>query len=407
VVTDDLRPERLAEGEEHAFAHAVMRHFHEDSSDDDLRPWVDVLRDRDDYRAWVVRDRGGIVANYGVYAMTISVPGCPPIGCAGVTAVGVSQTHRRRGLLRAMMTAALDEAREHGEPIAALYASESAIYGRFGFGVTAPSVEHRIDRGVAFRDPVDPRLVEPATPEEAAANWPAIFQRLRQHRAGCVSRGPSGWRLSVLEDPHSWRNGASARRLVHVPGRGYASYRVKEGFRDNLPDGEVRVGELVATDPEAEAALWQHVCDIDLTSSVRTWLRPPDDALTQLVVDPMRARTRISAPLYTRLLDVSRAFEARTYAGEGTVTLRIHDADRDQSGTYRLDAGRDGAEVERVDADPDLSMPVDVAASVWLGGVRATQLLAGRRLVEHAPGAAARLDRLVAVERAPWTPFEF
>jgi predicted acetyltransferase len=121
----------------------------------------------------------------------------------------------------------------------------------------------------------------------------------------------------------------------------------------------------------------------------------------------MRARTRISAPLYTRLLDVPRAFEARTYAGEGTVTLRIHDGDRDQSGTYRLDAGRDGAEVQRVEAEPDLSMPVDVAASVWLGGVRATQLLAGRRLVEHAPGAAARLDRLVAVERAPWTPFEF
>jgi predicted acetyltransferase len=407
MVSDDLLPIRLEPGEELAFTRAVMRHFHEDSSDDELRPWVEVLRDRDDYRAWVVRDRGAIVANYGVYAMTMSVPGGAPVGCAGVTAVGVAQTHRRRGLLRATMTAALDDARERGEPVAALYASESAIYGRFGFGITAPSVEHRIDRGAAFRDPVDPRLVEPATPEEAASTWPKIFQRLRQRRSGCVSRGASGWRLSVLEDPPSWRNGASARRLVHVPGRGYATYRVKEGFRDNLPDGEVRVGELVATDPEAEAALWQHVCDIDLTSRVRSWLRPPDDPLTQLLVDPLRARTHVSAPLYTRLLDVPKALTSRTYSGEGRVTLRIHDADRDQSGTYRLDAGRDGAEVARVTDEPDLTMPVDVAASVWLGGVRATQLLGARRLEEHVAGSAARLDRLAAVEHAPWTPFEF
>jgi predicted acetyltransferase len=406
-MADDLRPTRLDEGEELAFARAVMRHFHEDASDEELEPWVHVLHGSDGYRSWVVRDAGDIVANYGVYTMTMSVPGAAPVPCAGVTAVGVAQTHRRRGLLRAMMTAALDEARERDEPIAALYASESAIYGRFGFGVSAPSVEHRIDRGVAFRDRVDPRSVRPATPEQAAAEWPAIMRRMREQRVGCVDRSEPGWRLAVVEDPPSWRSGATARRLVHVPGRGYASYRVKEGFRDNLPDGEVRVGELVATDPEAEAALWQHVCDIDLTSRVRAWLRPADDALPELLVDRMRARTGVSAPLYVRLLDVADALSARTYATTDAVTLAIHDADRDQSGTYRLDAGPEGADVRRVDAAPDLSMPVDVAASVWLGGVRATQLLAARRLEEHTPGAAVRLDRLVAVDRAPWTPFEF
>jgi hypothetical protein len=127
-----------------------------------------------------------------------------------------------------------------------------------------------------------------------------------------------------------------------VPGRGYATYRVKDRFRDNLPDGEVRVGELVATDPEAEAALWQHVCDIDLTTTVRSWLRPPDDALPELLVDRLRARTSVSAPLYVRLLDVAAAFSARTYAATDTLTFAVHDADRDQSGTYRLDGGPGG-----------------------------------------------------------------
>jgi predicted acetyltransferase len=404
---DQLRPTRVAPGEEADYARAVSRHFYEDSSDDDLAVWLPVLEDHDAYRAWVVRDGDRVVANYGLYTMTVSVPGGVPVGCAGVTAVGVAQTHRRRGLLRSMMTAGLDDAVERGEPVAMLYASESPIYGRFGFGVTAPGSAHTIDRGAVFRDPVDPRMVRAATPEEARRDWPAIFERVRSTRGGCVDRDDQAWRMAVVEDPPAWRDGFSARRLVHVPGRGYARYRVKDRFEQGLPDGEVALGELVAVDEEAEAALWQHVCDIDLTARVTAWFRPADDALPWMLVDPLRARTRIGPPLYARLLDVTTAFGARGYAASGSVTFAVHDADRDQSGTYHLDAGADGAEVARTDADPDLSMPVDVAASLWLGGVRATTLLAARRLQEHTPGAASTLDGLLAVDRAPWTPFEF
>jgi predicted acetyltransferase len=406
-MADDLRPERLEHGEELVFSRAVIRHFHEDPPDEEIAPWVDLLRDSDGYRAWVVRDGDDLVGNYGVYSMTMSVPGGSAVPCAGVTAVGVAQTARRRGLLRAMMSAALDEAVERGEPVAALFASEAAIYGRFGFGAAAPTVTHRIDRSAAFRDPVDPRLVRSASPQEAAASWPAIFDAMREQRGGCVSRDLAAWWMTVEIDPPAWRDGRSGRRLVHVPGRGYATYRIKKGGDGHLPAGEVQVGELVATDPEAEAALWQHVCDVDLTTTVRSSLRPPDDTLPQLLVDPLRARTTVADPLYVRLLDVAGAFAARSYDTADTLTLAVHDADRDQSGTYRLDAGPEGAQVDRVDGSPDLSMPVDVAASVWLGGVRATQLLAARRLEEHTAGAATRLDRLVAVERAPWTPFEF
>jgi predicted acetyltransferase len=407
TVSDDLRLSRLEPGEELDYARAVTRHFNEDSPDEDLQHWLPSVQDHDAYRAWVVRDGDRIVANYGVYTMTVSVPGGAPIGCAGVTAVGVSQAHRRRGLLRAMMTAALDDAVERGEPVAMLFASESAIYGRFGFGVTAPQVGHRVERGVAFRDPVDPGLVEAATPEQALEEWPAIFERMRETHPGCVDRDEQGWRMAVVVDPPSWRDGRSGRRLVHVAGRGYARYRVKDRWDEVLPAGEVELGELVATDAEAEAALWQHVCDIDPTKEVVAWCRPADDVLPELLVDPLRTKTRVGPPLYARLLDVPAAFAARRYDVDGAVTIAIHDADRDQSGTYLLDAGPDGAEVRRVDAEPDLSMPIDVAASLWLGGKRATVLRAARRLEEHAPGAAATLDRMVAVRRSPWTPFEF
>ncbi|MGM0818623.1 MAG: GNAT family N-acetyltransferase [Actinomycetota bacterium] len=397
----------LEVGEERAWAHAVLRHFHEDGSEAAVEPWIPIVADRQRYRAWAVRDGGSIVANAGVLPMTVSLPGGASLPCAGVTAVGVAQTHRRRGLLRRLMATALDDAVGRGEPVALLFASESAIYGRFGFGATAPQVRYRLDRPTAWRDPVDARLVAAATPEEALAQWPAILASLRAQRGGVADRSEGMWRLAVAEDPEAWRGGASARRLVHVPGRGYATYRVKAAVTDGLPAGEVRVNELVATDPEAEAALWQHVGDVDLSTTVVAGGRPPDEALPALLVDPLRARTAVDGPLYARLLDVPAALAARAYATTDALTLAIADADRDQSGTYRLEAGPDGAEVTVVDADPDLSLPVDVAAAVWLGGVRATQLRDARALVEHRPGAAARLDRLVAVERLPWTPFEF
>src|SRR5690606_6146006 len=128
------------------------------------------------FRGWVVREGDQIVANYGIYSMSISTPVGGRMPMAGVTAVGVSQTHRRRGLLHQMLTAGLDDAAERGEPVAMLYASESAIYGRYGFGVVAPSFNYRIDRGVVFRDPVDTSIVKAAVPEQAHAEWPALLE---------------------------------------------------------------------------------------------------------------------------------------------------------------------------------------------------------------------------------------
>jgi predicted acetyltransferase len=405
-MADDPRPVRVPADDALEYARAVVKHFHEDETDEELRPWLPELQ-AEDHRMWVVRERGEIVANYGVYGMDLSLPGAGTVPVAGVTAVGVSQFHRRRGLLTALMAAALDEAVDAGETAAVLFASESAIYGRYGFGVVAPSVGHRIDRPATFRDPADARLVESVAPEAALGSWPSIYEDLRSQRSGAVSRSEVMWRRMLLVDLPAWRDGASARRLAQVPGRGYAMYRVKDRFADGLPSGEVRVIELVATDPIAEAALWQHVCDIDLTSTIWAGLRPPDDVLPELLVDHLRAGSRVGHPLYARLLDVPAAFEGRSYATSGTLTFEVADDTRDQSGTYHLDVTPEGSEVRRVDVAAELAMPIDVAGSVWLGGVRATQLLAAGRMTEHAPGAAARLDRLVAVDRAPWTPFEF
>jgi predicted acetyltransferase len=399
----------LGAGEELEFLRAVSRQFHEDESDEDLRRFVPVVEPA---RSIVAREGEQIVGTFAVRTSTLSVPGGRPVSCAAVTAVGVAQTHRRRGLLRAMMVEGLADARAQGDAVAALYASESAIYGRFGFGVSALQRRYRIDRsGIRFRDPVDPRLVEPATVEQALATWPAIFEAgVRAQRGGCIDMPPMYWQQWLASDPSSVRDGASARRLVHVPGRGYAAYRVKDRFTDVLPDGEVQLLQLVAVDAEAEQALWQHVTDIDLTATVSAWLRPPDDALPWMITDPLRLRAGDGPPLYTRLLDVPAALTARTFSAPGAVTLRVHDQ-LDGSHTYRLEAGDDGRadciEVAEADGAVDVECSIETLSSVWLGGVSARQLLTARRLTEHTDGAVGRLDLMFGVEQLPWTPFEF
>ncbi len=401
-----LRPERVADDDLVPFARAVNRHFYDSEADDDVLPWVESLSTG--YRAWWTRVDGRVAGNLGVIETTVSLPGGGDVPLAAVTAVGVAQTMRRRGVMAGLMAACLEEAVARGEPLAGLFASEAAIYGRFGFGVAAPHVGYRVDRSrVRFPEPVDVHLVEEFTPEQAHASWPELHDRVRSERPASVAKHPGQWLLGITRDPPGWRGGASARRLVEIPGRGYASYRVKEHFDGLLPAGSVRLLELVATDPEAEAALWQHVLDLDLTTTVEVSYRPVDDALPHLVADRHALRVTESSPLYLRILDVPRILASRTYRGRGTAVLEVMDPAGYAQGRWRLEVEEAGASCIPTDAPATVVLPAQSLPGIVFGGIRATSLAAARRLEERRSGAAAELDHLMAVDRAPWTTMEF
>ncbi len=402
---DTLLPERVPDDALPEFARAVNRHFHEGEGDEDVQPYLDAFAT--DYRAWWVRDRGRVAGNLGVIETRISLPGGSRLPVAAITAVGVAQTMRRRGLLTTLMDACLAEAREHEEPLAALFASESAIYGRYGFGMAAEHRAYNAERlRIAFRDPVDVRVVEETTAVAARDAWPAIRDRLSDRRGACVDNSPGMWHLGLTVDPPGWRDGATARRLVQVPGRGYASYRVKGADGALLPAGEVRVSEVFATDAEAYAALWQHLLDVDLTTRVTTWLRPIDDALPHLLTDPLALHAAEGPPLYARILDVPRVLTARGYVTSGSATIEVVDPGGSAGGRWYLDVG-DEVACEPTDAAPDVTLSIGSLAGVVFGSLRPSTLVDAGRLDEHRPGAADGLGRLFSVDRAPWCPVEF
>jgi predicted acetyltransferase len=183
----ELRPATREEYEE--FSVAAMTAFHRVLTDEDRERYARI-DEPDRSLAWF--DDGRIVATTAAFSRTISVPGAT-IGCAAVTAVAVVPTHRRRGLLTEMMRRLLADVRARGEPVAALWASEGAIYGRFGFGVAAPVTELTARRPAA-------RLAIPPPPAEPLRAGPAgehvdamraIYERVRPHRPGLLDRpGP-------------------------------------------------------------------------------------------------------------------------------------------------------------------------------------------------------------------------
>ncbi len=360
-------------------------------------------------RSFVAVDASGeVVATAGAHSFRMALPGGSEVDAAGVTLVSVRADHRRRGVLTGLMRQLLDQARDRGEAIAALWASETPIYGRFGFGPAIPTVELTLDRAhaaLAVHGPVDEvELVDTAT---ARGAFPAIRDVVLGERAGMLRRPAEFW--DVLLEPEaspSSESGPLQRALL--PGRGYAIYRLAPNWTAGAPTGTVRVQELHATDPAATSTLWRFVTDVDLASSTVAGRRPVDDPVLAMLVDQGRARTAVDWALQVRVLDLVRVLTARRYAADDTLHLDVQDSwSPDRSGCWELAVEDGRASCVRTGRAADLELDLRALSTVCLGGVRTTQLVAGGRVTERVPGAARRLDRLLATPLAPWHEFMF
>lgn len=360
-------------------------------------------------RAFVAVDGGRVVGGGGTLTMELTVPGPAPVATAGVTYVGVLPTHRRQGILTAVMSRMMDDARRRGEPLAALLASESTIYRRFGYGVAVMTSSVEIERSYAtLRRPPDIsgrlRMIER---DEMAEALPPVFDRYRRAQPGEVTRSTGYW-ARRLKDPEADRNGASARFAVlwEGPGdqAGYVTYRIRSNWDGGLPGHTLAVEDLVAVDPEVRAGLWRYCFGVDLVRLVTASNVPLDEPLWWMLTDPRRLRaTRVADFLWVRMLDVETALAARTYPSDARLVLDVADPScPPAAGRYRLAGGGGGsAECRRTDAMADLALDIADLASAYLGGVRFATLARAGLVSELTPGALARADALFACAPGP------
>ncbi|MFD9356194.1 GNAT family N-acetyltransferase [Streptomyces sp. NPDC060031] len=365
-------------------------------------------------------DGDALVGFMAAYDFRLSVPGAD-LPCPGVTFVSVAPTHRRRGVLTGLMGELLRGAGAAGSPIAALWASEAAIYGRFGYGAATQGVTIEIDstRPLALRIDPDRRPLRLVDPEDALAVIGPYHEAARSVRSGRPTRDPERWREAWLCEQDEEDEELSPPRIIVLgdpgePVAGYVLYRTKpesagsEAGPVRAP-GLVRVEELEADTPAVAAALWECLASLDLTGRVRAWGRPADDPLLHFAADRDQVRVTGAHPaLWLRLIDVRAALTARSWAAPVELVLELTDVRLPaNAGRYRLKAGPAGAVYEPAVQAPDLSLDVRELAACYLGGTRAAELVAAGLVVQHTPGAAAALDAALGTGLLPHTSDEF
>ena len=354
-------------------------------------------------RTLVVRDAGRIVATTGIYSRRMTVPG-GELPVAGVTQTGVLPTHRRRGLLTGLMRRQLDDVRAAGEAVAALWASETAIYGRFGYGMATIAAHLEVNtREARLRRPPELRaeLLEPAEAKPAMA---AIHDAVRRSRPGMLDR-PGAWWDFRTADPEYRREGMSPLKAAVVEGHAYALYAAKTGWHHGAPAGEVGVREVVAATPEGAAAIWDYLLSLDLVRRVSHELAASDDPLPHLLTEAQAVQARVGEGLWVRVVDVARALTARTYTAPFEAVLELADEFCPwNAGAWALAWNGRTATCEPTTAAPDLALSAADLGAAYLGGTTLEQLARAGRVRELRPGGLAPASLAFRGDRAPWCP---
>ncbi len=349
-----------------------------------------------------------IVGGAGVFPFELTVPG-GPVSCAGVTVVGVLPTHRRRGLLSRMMRAQIDDIHERGEPFAALWASESTIYGRFGYGHASLTHEIRLPRiWAALRagTPARAGQVRLVDPGEAQKIFPRLYDKVAKETAGFLSRSKAWWELRRLRDDPSRRppgSGPLNRALFEIDGRaaGYALYRIVQSEEGGHWKRNLRVVEALGVDTRATREIWRFLLEVDWTDEIQAWLLPTDHPLLHLVARVDRLDLRVGTGLWVRPVDVGATLTARRYRSDSRITFEVKDSFCPwNEGIWTLADG----EAKRSSRRPDLRLDVQTLGAAYLGGFSFAELSRSGLVEEAARGGLARADALFLSDRAPWCP---
>ncbi len=349
------------------------------------------------------------VATTGAITFRLSVPG-GEAAAAGVTLVGVSPSHRRRGILRSMMRHQLDDVRARGEPLAILWASEGAIYQRFGYGLATLSGSFEIARDrAAFARPAPAMGTVRLVDREAALGiFPTLYDLVRSETPGMVARSEAWWRWATLHDTDQARsaNGMKFFAVYEADGavEGTAIYRVKPDWDERGPKGRLFAIEVIASTPRATRDLWSWLLDVDLVTLVSGVRAPVPHPLQLLLAEPRRLGFTVGDALWLRVVDIPAALAARTYGRAGELVLEIRDPFCPwNAGRWRLVAGEVGrGTVEPSTAPADLTLDAADLAAAYLGTFRFSDLAQVGRVGEGTAGALRRADELFAVTRAPW-----
>jgi predicted acetyltransferase len=349
------------------------------------------------------------VGTLAAYGFELTVPGGTQVPTTGITNVGVLPSHRRQGVMTALMRHQINTLRALGECVSVLLATEATIYRRTGFGpatfgrrltVTSHRAEYASPRSGA---PVDESggSIDVLPRGDCVEVLEEVYDRYRRLQPGSLDRPHRFWALGAGEAPV-----AREPRYIAIHrdsdglAEGYASY--------SIDAGTLYVDETITVNDSARTALDRLLLSHDLVTQVIFKETPSDHPLRWQLNDyeaPESSGDEVW--LWLRVLDVAKALSLRGWSCDGHLVLHVNDPFLGESGRYALTV-RDGrAQCTTTDEEPDLTLDVSDLGSLYLGAVSPTFLVRAGHIAARDAEAVQRADSLFRSDRAPFCCHSF
>ncbi len=362
-------------------------------------------------------DPSSPVSTVSSWPARLTLPGGSDSSAWAISAVTVASTHRRRGIASAMLTAELRTAQRLGIAVAILTVSEATIYGRFGFGPAVFAADWKINtRAAKWAGPMASGRIHMVPLEQARQDGEAIVERIRLNGPGEIDvRGHLWNRLFGLAGDPDRKKTLRAVRYDDADGvpQGFAIYSFAQPSED-FSAQTLNVEYLATATDDAYSGLWRYLLEIDLVSTVTAPLRRVDEPMVWQLSDFRSAKKDDEQDhLWTRVLDVKGALEARRYRAPGRIALEVSDPLGFAGGRFLLDVAADGTAVvsplegEVPDDAAAVALGIAELGALYLGGVSAVVLERAGRITELRPGSADAVDGAFRSAVAPWLSIWF
>ena len=363
-------------------------------------------------RSWLALDDDDRVAGLASgFGTRLALPGGQLVSGGGVPWVAVRVDRHGSGVGRALMEHQVADAVGRGDAFLALNSSQYPIYGRYGYGPTGRWWSISIDaRRVGWHDDA------PAAERVTVGHGPEVRERL----ADGYERGFGAWPGEIARHAGHWTRRLAPRaenkgRVLWALSEdtsgavvAAAHYTVEAHFDETGFANRLKVDDLFGVDEASQVALWRWLLARHLVGEVTCSRVDPGSALPEALHDPrLLVTTDLGDTTWLRILDIARVVGNRSTLATGAVVVRVLDSlVASVGGSWRFSGDGERLVVERSDDAPDVTLGVDLLASLVFAHGSARRFAAAGR-VSGSSAALETLDRLLAWPRPAWSSHMF
>ena len=351
-------------------------------------------------------DGAKLVASFAAFPFTMRANG-KPIAMAGVTAVGTLPEYRRRGIVRKIVTQSLADQREQGQVVAGLWASQAAIYQRYGYSRFGVRRHYAIDsRDVRFADGDEGGCrVERVAAPEGIDHAKAVYREFIAARMGHLHRSSILWQENVF--------GGGDDGPVHAAiafrgddAVGYVAYTLRHDKVANVArNQEIKIRDFGWLDADAYRSIWSFLAAHDLVGRISWQTAPMDDPALDIMMEPRLLHAEDREGSWLRIIDVPGALGGRGYDADGSLVIAV---DEDSltpwnDGAWRIETSGGEYEVSRCSDPADITLPIG-SLSALFSGMHSARSLKNWGLLQGDDKDVAQAQKLFATRHAPHNP---